>query len=73
MPLVTTEKEMKRPYIEDTEKIARNELIRQQARRDPICAEYLALQATNAKAGNGFSFIETQLDAEEDDDDFRPF
>lgn len=52
---------------------ARNELIRKQARHDPVCAEYLSQQAFNALAGGGFAFIETQLNSEEDEDDFRPY
>lgn len=58
---------------DDREKQARNELIRKQARRDPVCAEYLSQQAFNALAGGGFAFIETQLNFEEDEDDFRPY
>ncbi len=55
------------------QKKARHELIRKQAHHDPICAEYLSQQAHNAFDGGGFAFIETQLDSEEDEDDFRPY
>lgn len=58
---------------EDEQKIARNDLIRKQGRVDPVCAEYISQQARNSKAGGGFSFIETLLDSEEDEDDFRPY
>ena len=58
---------------EDIQKQARNELIRRQARHDPVCAELLSQQAYNAQAGGGFAFIETMLDADEDTDDFRPY
>ena len=58
----------------DTEHLARTELIRKQASAgDPVCAEYLALVALNSRAGGGRDWIETQLDTEEDEDDFRPF
>lgn len=63
-----------RHYPEDKEKISRQQLIRKQARHDPVCAEYLALQATNAQQGGGLAFIETMLDCEdEESDDFRPY
>lgn len=52
---------------------ARLELLRKQARHDPVCAEYLASIALNSRAGGGRAWIETQLDMEEEDDDFRPF
>ena len=64
---------MARRHTEDTEKQARNELIRKQARHDSICAEYLSQQAHNAFAGGGFAFIETVMDSEEEGDDFRPY
>lgn len=58
---------------EERQKQARNELIRKQARRDPVCAEYLSQQAHNAFVGGGFAFIETLMDCEDDEDDFRPY
>ena len=64
---------MARLREEDAQKQARNDLIRKQARRDPVCAEYLSLLADNAFAGGGFAFIETMIDSEEDEDDFRPY
>lgn len=64
---------MKRHYPEDHEKSARDALIKKQARTDPVCAEYIAQQATLAQLGGGFAFIPTQLDMEDEDDDFRPF
>ncbi len=64
---------MARRHEEDVQKQARNELVWKQARRDPVCAEYLSQQAHNAFAGGGFAFIETMMDSEEDEDDFRPY
>ncbi len=58
---------------DEKQRQARNELIRKQARRDPVCAEYLSQQAHNNFVGGGLSFIETQMDSEEDEDDFRPY
>lgn len=58
---------------EDKQNIARNELIRKQARHDPVCAEYISQQAYNTLIGGGLSFIETVLNSEEDEDEFRPY
>lgn len=58
---------------EEKEKQARYEMIRKQARRDPICAEYLMQVAINNLADGGFAWIETQLDFEDEEDDFRPY
>lgn len=57
---------------EDQQKKARMKLLRKQARRDPVCAEYLGLMAENSMSG-ATAFIETVLDSEEDEDDFRPY
>jgi len=52
----------------------RNKRIQQQAEIDPICAAYIKEQNTQQYLGNGFSWIETQLNIEDDnDEDFRPF
>ena len=61
--------------LDDEQRKARLELLRQQAKihRNPICAEYLALTALNSRAGGGMDWFEEQLDMEEDDDDFRPY
>lgn len=66
---------MSRSRTTEEQSIARNELIRRQARKgDSICAEYLSLQASNAKIGGGYAFIETMLDMQDEfDDDFRPY
>ena len=40
---------------------------------DTVCQDYIAEQAMNEKRGGGFSWIETQLCMEDEDDDFRPF
>ena len=58
---------------EEKEKRVINELIRKQARQDPICSDYISQQAFNHLAGGGFAFIETQLNFEDEEDDFRPF
>lgn len=58
---------------EEKEKQARLELIRAQARHDPVCAEYLAMVAINNLAGGATAWIETQLDFEEEENDFRPY
>jgi hypothetical protein len=60
---------------EDKQKQARMELVRKQARHDPVCAEYLNSCALNSCAGGGRAWIETQLDMEEgfDDEECRPF
>lgn len=58
----------------DREKIALTNMIRKQASEgDPVCAELLAISAVNHKQGGGFSWIDTQLDMEDEDDDFRPY
>ena len=60
--------------LNDEQRQARVELIRKQAANgDPVCAEYLSLIALNSRAGGGRAWIETQLDMEDDDDDFRPY
>lgn len=60
--------------ISDKQRQARLELVRKQAREgDSVCAEYLSLIALNSRAGGGRDWIETQLDMEEDDDDFRSY
>lgn len=46
---------------------------RQAKQGDTVCQDYLAEQAMNEKRGGGFSWIETQLCMEDEDDDFRPF
>lgn len=48
-------------------------LRKQAAEGDPVCAEYLSQIALNTRAGGGFLWIETQLDMEEESDDFRPY
>lgn len=54
--------------------IARTKMIRKQAAEgDPVCAEYLAVSALNNMAGGGYSWIDTQLDMEDENDDFRPW
>lgn len=59
---------------DEQQKLARLQLLRKQAANgDPVCAEYLASIALNSRAGGGRAWIETQLDMEEDEDDFRPF
>ena len=58
---------------EEREKRAVNELIRKQARYDPVCSDYISQQAFNYLAGGGFAFIETQLNFEDEEDDFRPY
>ncbi len=58
---------------EERQRQARLELLRKQARHDPVCSEYLALIALNSRAGGGRDWIETQLDMEEDEDDFHPY
>ena len=58
----------------EAQSVARLKMIRKQASRgDPVCAEYLSLIALNSRAGGGMDWIETQIDMEEGDDDFRPF
>lgn len=46
---------------------------RQAVAGDPVCAEYLSQTALNNRAGGGYSWIETQLDMEDQDDDERPY
>lgn len=58
---------------EEQQKLARLELVRKQARRDPICAEYLSQQAHNSFSGGGIAFLETMLDYDDDVEDFRPY
>ena len=58
---------------DEKEKRSINELIRKQARHDPVCSDYISQQAFNYLAGGGFAFIETQLNFEDNEDDFRPF
>lgn len=59
---------------EEQQKLAMTELIRKQAANgDPVCAELLSLSALNHKQGGGYAWIDTQLDMEDDDDDFRPY
>ncbi len=58
----------------EREKIKMTQLIRKQAAEgDPVCAEWLSLAALNHKQGGGYGWIETQLDMEDEDDDFRPY
>lgn len=48
--------------------------IEEQAKKgDEVCQDYLSEIALNSKRGVGFSWIETQLDMEDEDDDFRPY
>lgn len=58
---------------EEQQKLACKELIRKQARQDPVCAEYLSQQAHNFFTGGGIAFIETMLDYDDDVEDFRPY
>jgi len=59
---------------EEQQKLAMTNLIRKQAANgDPVCAELLSLSALNHKQGGGYAWIDTQLDMEDDDDDFRPY
>ena len=59
---------------EEQQKLAMTNLIRKQAANgDPVCADALSIAALNFKQGGGYSWIETQLDMEDADDDFRPY
>lgn len=64
---------MARRHEEDQQNLARSELVRKQARRDFVCSEYLAFQASNNLAGGACAFIETMVESEEDEEDFRPY
>ena len=60
--------------MQSIESMKLTELVKKQAQEgDKVSQDYLTEQATNAKRGNGFSWIETQLDMEDYDDDFRPY
>jgi hypothetical protein len=60
--------------LTDHQRILRLELIRKQATEgDSVCTEYLSSIALDSKARDGRVWIETQLDMEDDDDDFRPY
>lgn len=58
---------------EERERQARLQMVRKQARTDPVCAELLALEATMHMAGGGQAFISTMLDYDDDFEEFRPF
>ena len=49
---------------------ARRQLIRKQARRDPVCAESLAAESLLT---GGAAFIPTMLDYDDELEDWRPF
>jgi len=56
----------------DTQKLAK--IVDEQAKKgDEVCQDYLSEVALNSKRGGGFSWIEMQLDMEDEDDDFRPY
>lgn len=58
----------------DHEILARKKMIRDQAANgDAVCAALLAESAMNHACGNGQSWIDTQLDMEDEYDDFRPY
>jgi len=60
--------------LNEHQRQVRLERIRKQAQSgDKVCADYLSQIALDSQANNGRSWIETQLDMEEDDDDFRPY
>ena len=56
----------------DTQNLAK--IVDEQAKKgDEVCQDYLSEVALNSKRGGGFSWIEMQLDMEDEDDDFRPY
>ncbi len=58
----------------DRKNINRTKLLKKQAEQgDEVCQAYLNEQALNAKSAGGEAFIETLLDMQDEDDDFRPY
>jgi len=67
-------KTFKKKNYEEAQRLAKIEMIRKQAvNGDSICADLLSLSALNSSSTGGHAWIDTQIDMEEDDDDFRPY
>lgn len=53
--------------------LMKDQIQKQASENDTACIDVLRESAKNASLGGGFAWIDTQLDMEEEDDDFRPF